>query len=141
MALKPVMVRVAFYKGKGTFLDRLIRLLGFCRYSRVEVVVGRRLATGWHCYAPREEGTMRKLIDLRPEDWDIVEVPGYSRAEAIRWYKARTERLSRIREFGFPVLRRSGVSGTTEAAAAFLGFEDPPAYTPMMLYMELTCDL
>lgn len=141
MAPKPVMVRIAFYKGKPDFLDRLIRLFGFGRYSRVEVAVGRRLATGWHCYAPRDEGFSRKLIDLKPDDWDIVEVPGYSRAEAIRWFKGRTERLSRIREFGFPVLRRSGVSGTAEAAADFLGFEDPQSYTPTVLHIALVSDL
>ena len=141
MAAKPVMVRVAFFKGKGSLADRLLRLLGFGPYTRVEVVVGRRLKTGWHCYAPRESGPMRQLIDLKPDDWDIVEVPGYSRAEAIRWFKGRTGRLSRIREFGFPVLRRSGVSGTAEAAADFLGFEDPQSYTPTVLHIALVSDL
>ena len=68
-------------------------------------------------------------------------MPGYSRAEAIRWFKGRTGRLSRIREFGLPVLRRSGVSGTAEAAADFLGFEDPQSYTPAVLHSALVSDL
>ena len=100
MAAKPVMVRVAFFKGKGSLADRLLRLLGFGPYTRVEVVVGRRLKTGWHCYAPRESGPMRQLIDLKPEDWDIVDVRGVSRASALRWYKQREERPCRLRDLG-----------------------------------------
>ena len=81
------------------------------------------------------------MIDPKPDDWDIVEVPGYSRAEAIRWFKSRTECLSRIREFGFPVLRRSGMGETVEAASDFLGFEGPQSYTPTVLHLALVSGL
>ena len=141
MAAKPVMVRVAFFKGKGSLADRLLRLLGFGPYTRVEVVVGRRLKTGWHCYAPRESGPMRQLIDLKPEDWDIVDVRGVSRASALRWYKQREERPCRLRDLGFRVLRCKAGRGTAESAADFLGFEDPQSYTPTVLHIALVSDL
>lgn len=141
MAAKPVMVRVAFFKGKGSLADRLLRLLGFGPYTRVEVVVGRRLKTGWHCYAPRESGPMRQLIDLKPEDWDIVDVRGVSRASALRWYKQREERPCRLRDLGFRVLRCKAGRGTAESAADFLQIRDLESCTPSRLHCDLTFDL
>lgn len=134
------MVRVAFYRGKGTLLDRLIRLLTRSRYSRVEVLVGRRLASGWHSYAPRAKtGIARRIFNVETvsEEWDVLELPPmFTKAGVERWYKANVEmNFSLLHEFGIPIF--SGAVGSAEAAVHALDLAEVTLYTQGALYREL----
>ena len=141
MLAKPIMVRAAFYKGKGTLRDRLVRLLTRSRYSRVELLIGHRLATGWHAYAARGDNGQvgRRLFDIEgvTDDWDLLELPGFTKTGTTRWFKANGgSRFSLLQDIGL----RLGVGrrfGSAAAAAHALDLQEYEHYTPGGLYREL----
>lgn len=65
-------MRLAFYKAKGTFLDRAIRYWTRQRHSHCEFVFSDGL---WFSASPRDQGTRFKPISANPESWDFVELP------------------------------------------------------------------
>ena len=141
---KPVMVRAAFYCGKGNLVDKIVRLLTGSAYSRVELAVGHRLATGWVCYAadPVERRLRRRIIDLNPEEWVIVDVPGVSKTRVQNWYKANLgRRVNMQHHLGIPFWQegdRCGRYAPSEAAAAAMGLIEPSFFTVDRLYRTLT---
>lgn len=75
------MAYLAFYKGKGTWVDRLIRWSTRSAYSHVEIVHDmeekwQHFTFGYQCYSSsaRDGGVRSKLIKLNPDHWDLVEV-------------------------------------------------------------------
>lgn len=138
---KPTMVRVAFFKGKGTLRDRLVRLLTHGRYSRVELLVGHRLATGWHAYAARPDGGLsRRLFDIEAagEDWDVLELPAhFTKSFVVRWFKDHANaRFGYLQDAGFLPLV-AGYHGSADAAARALDLHGYGHFTPVELYGEL----
>ena len=139
MLAKPIMVRVAFYRGKGTLRDRLVRLLTRSRYSRVEILVGHRLATGWHAYALRGTGVRPRLllnVEAAPDDWDLLELPGFTKSGVERWYKCNGEMpTSLLQDLG--AWRSASRLGTATAAGYALDLPGDRGYTVASLYREL----
>ncbi len=141
---KPVMVRLAFYRGKGGLRDKFVRLITRGPYTRVEVAVGHRMATGWACYSadPETGSIRRKIIDFDPELWDVVEIPGVSKTSVQRWFKARTGMgLNWRLYFRLPFWQegeRCGKYAPAEAAAAALGMLCPERYTVNRLHAVLS---
>ena len=75
-------VALAFYKGKGNLLDRVIRLVTGSQYSHVEYIqsVDDIDPEGRHeCWSssPRDGGVRCKRIGLKSSHWDIVPVNFY----------------------------------------------------------------
>lgn len=77
---------LAFYKGKGTFFDRIVRLVTRSQYSHVEIIedldsykifCGEKQHKCWSS-SPRDGGVRAKYIHLESRHWDIVEVPWHS---------------------------------------------------------------
>jgi len=62
--------KLAFYKGKGTWVDKLIRWWTSSPYSHVELVVGDQ----WYSTSPRDNGVRSKVIVPKEENWDYLEV-------------------------------------------------------------------
>jgi hypothetical protein len=74
---------LAFYKGKGTWVDAIIRLVTRSRYSHVEYIQsysGASPDAGMHhveCWSSssRDGGVRKKQIDISSGNWDVVETP------------------------------------------------------------------
>lgn len=64
-------MKVAFYKGKGGWTDKLIRFWTLSQYSHCEIVIG----DYWYSSSWYDGGVRRKKIDYNPESWDFIEVP------------------------------------------------------------------
>jgi hypothetical protein len=69
-------MKMAFYKGKGDWKDRLIRLWSRCTYSHVELVISRNEDGRSLCLSssPRDGGVRMKWIELDQANWDVVEI-------------------------------------------------------------------
>jgi hypothetical protein len=63
-------MKLAMYKGKGNFYDKLIRMVTFSKYSHCELVIE------GICYSssPRDRGVRMKYIYL-DENWDTFDLP------------------------------------------------------------------
>jgi len=71
-------MQLAFYKAKGTLLDRFIRCWTRQRHSHCEFVFSDGI---WFSASPRDGGTRFKRIAPDPETWDFVELPSTSKLE------------------------------------------------------------
>jgi hypothetical protein len=140
------MVRAAFFRGKGTLADAIVRLLTRSQFSRVELAVGHKMATGWACYAadPVEGHLRRRIVDLDPENWVIVEVPGVSKTRVQNWFKANLgRRVNMQHHLCLPFWQegeRCGKYAPGEAAAAAIGMVEPSFFSVDRLYRALTRD-
>ena len=77
------MVKLAFYKGSGDWVDWIVRKWTKSIYSHVEVVVG----DTWFSSSPRDGGVRMKKIEYKSEDWDIIEYKGVVAADVFDWYR------------------------------------------------------
>lgn len=135
-------MKVAFYKDKSAFLDRLISWWMRGDYSHCEIVV-RDLPTGEsYCYSSsRQDGGVRgKAILLDPTKWDLLEVDGDSK-QVESWFLSKSGcKYDLVGLLGF-VFRRVGADKSkyfcSEAVASSLGFEDSWRFDPNALYAAL----
>ena len=66
-----MVAKLAFYKGKGSATDKVVRWWTSSPYSHVEIVVGDE----WYSSSPRDGGVRVKTITSpNPDSWDYVEV-------------------------------------------------------------------
>lgn len=77
------MPRVAFYKGKGTWVDWAIRTVTRSPYSHVELIPDPLMqgADGsFLCYtsSPRDGGVVNRSIGFKRDHWDFVDVEWYA---------------------------------------------------------------
>ena len=73
------MAQLAFYKGKGTCLDAVIRWVTRSPYSHVELILdptdkGNDGASLCFSSSARDGGVRVKRIELNPDHWDIQEI-------------------------------------------------------------------
>lgn len=64
-------ITFAFYKGKGNFLDKLIRVFTLSKYSHVEIVIDDL----WYASSPRDKGVRVKKIVPKEGHWDYINIP------------------------------------------------------------------
>ena len=77
-------IRLAFYKGKGDWVDKVIRWWTKSQYSHVEVVVG----DTWISSSPRDGGVRSmRMEDYNAEHWDIIDYPGVSAADVFDLFR------------------------------------------------------
>ena len=63
-------MKIAFYKGAGDWTDKLIRLWTFGKYSHCEIIYNDEwFSSSWY-----DGGVRKKLITLKPENWDIFQI-------------------------------------------------------------------
>lgn len=77
-------VRLAFYKGEGDWVDKLIRWWTKSQYSHVEVVVGDM----WYSSSPRDGGVRSmRMEDYNAEHWDVIGYPGVSASDVFDLFR------------------------------------------------------
>ncbi len=64
-------MKVAFYKGKGNWTDKLIRLWTGGIYSHCEIVIGDE----WYTASWYDGGVVKRKINYNKDSWDFIEVP------------------------------------------------------------------
>jgi len=63
-------MRVAFYKGKGNWVDWTIRKWTRSPYSHCEIVIDNT----WYSSSARDGGVRKKNIYHNPENWDFIDI-------------------------------------------------------------------
>lgn len=78
------MIKLAFYKGEGNWVDKIIRWWTKSQYSHVEVVVGDM----WYSSSPRDGGVRSmRMEDYNAEHWDIIGYPGVSASDVFDLFR------------------------------------------------------
>lgn len=67
-------MKIAFYKGKGTISDRVIRWWTTGDYSHVEITFSDGVSFS---SSGRDKGTRFKKIDFNTDKWDMFQYVGY----------------------------------------------------------------
>jgi len=63
-------MKVAFYKGKGDWVDWAIRKWTRSPYSHCEIVIDNT----WYSSSARDGGVRKKNIHHNPENWDFIDI-------------------------------------------------------------------
>lgn len=130
-------MKIAFYKGKGDWSDKIIRFVTRSPYSHCELV-----SDGiWYSTSPRDLRVRAKEIVPNPLSWDYVEVKG-NKARVITLYLetkgAKYDWLgiifAQLLPFGLHSKKRWFCS---EWCAAALELKEPHKYSPALLYKYL----
>lgn len=137
------MIQVAFYKGKGTWFDWLVRTWTRSPYSHCEAVLA-HCPTGanelrvWSS-SPRDNGVRSRVIAFNPAHWDVVDVPWANEtllAEAMGAFSGL--KYDWLGIFGTQVLNAGLHSPNrltcSEACAAALGLSNGHRLSPHQLY-------
>lgn len=127
-------VALALYKGSGLIGNALIRRWSGSPYSHCELVVD------GFCYSSSlmDGGVRAKRIDLKPEHWDLIELPDHLTQRVLRHFA-----VTNGERYGWLDLLRSQLfnTGSDEPGAAFcsewcaaaLGVPTPTIYNPHAL--------
>ena len=126
-------MKLAMYKGKGNFYDKLIRFVTLSSYSHCELVIDGL------CYSssPRDGGVRMKYIYL-DDNWYTFDLPThYTKEQALSWFVENAGKkydwvgaITSIFPFQFHAGNKYFCS---EACANMLGLYDPKSYTPQQL--------
>lgn len=131
-------VQLALYKGKGLIGNALIRWWTGSQYSHCELVVD------GICYSSSlmDKGVRKKVIDLKPENWDLVDLPSYLAPRVLEYFE-----LTKGQKYGWLDLIRSqifntasdeeGTSFCSEWCAKAIGIPSPTIYSPKTLHLLL----
>lgn len=131
-------VQLALYKGKGLIGNALIRWWTGSQYSHCELVVD------GICYSSSlmDKGVRKKVIDLKPENWDLVDLPSYLAPEVLEYFER-----TKGQKYGWLDLIRSqifntasdeeGTSFCSEWCTKAIGIPSPTIYSPKTLHLLL----
>lgn len=144
---------LAFYKGKGNWIDWCIRFATRSEYSHVEIIYGhpeRDRSEPQYCFSSsgRDGGVRFKSILLSEENWDIIQLDWIEHfnskcsseeyekfdAELGKKYDFKGILLSQFFNFGRHDEKRWFCS---ELCASFIGLPNPQTYSPGSLFKTL----
>jgi len=133
------MIQIAFYKGEGTYIDRLIRWGTNTPYSHVELIGPD--GKGWSA-SPREGIVRKKEIDWESGHWDIITVDWKDLEIVSQDVEAhmgkRYDYRSIISNHVFSLIRSNPDRWfCSELIACALGFYQPETFSPGSLYNVL----
>lgn len=141
-------IHVAFYRGRGTAADRLIRHHTRSRYSHVELVWATRTpgpGDAALCLSAslRDGGVRRKVIAFDRDAWSIVPAPAWTAPDAWAWAEREIGKpydvLGIVLSQGVGLgLHAPGRWFCSELCAHALGLARPSAYSPGALFGALT---
>jgi len=129
--------KLAFYKDKGTWVDKAIRWWTKSEYSHVELVIN----NVWYSTSPRTQKVEARLIAPKKNHWDFIKVD--VDFEAIKKLYNRTQNakydwtgifLSQFLPLNIHDRKRWFCS---EWCAEALKLEDSNKYSPEDLYKEM----
>ena len=128
------MVQLALYKGKGLIGNALIRWWTRSPYSHCELVVDGVAYSS----SLMDKGVRSKVIDFKPEHWDMVELPESVRQQALDYFAAtRGQRYSWLDLIRSQIFNRNanedGAAFCSEWCASALGLPNPATYSPRTL--------
>lgn len=139
-------MKLAFYKGRSHFFNRLVAWWTNGKYSHVEVILDRLENGDYTCLSSsfRDGGVRVKNMPLPSEKWDIVAVKGNDE-RAIFWAVVHAgARYDILGLFGF-VWRRQVHEDQrwfcSEVVADIIGLAHPSRYDPNTLYDIVTSPL
>ena len=70
------MIKIAFYKAKGNWVDKLIRLWTRSIYSHCELVINDEDELLWISSSPRDGGVrILQNPSMNPNNWDYITIP------------------------------------------------------------------
>ena len=128
------MIYLALYKGNGLIGNALVRWWTRSPYSHCELVVDSV------CYSSSlmDRGVRSKAINLKPEHWDLIPLPGHLRNPILQHFQlTQGERYSwrdLIRSKVFNAnADEDGAAFCSEWCAAALGLPNPATYSPQTL--------
>ena len=128
---------LAFYKGKGNWMDKLIRLFTRGQYSHVELAIYKG---DWRfdCYSssPRDGGVREKTMALNPMNWDFIPVDIEQAKIVDFYYETRGMKYDFLGAIGLviPFLHQDKKKWfCSEWCANVLGLEKPSQYSPVKL--------
>ncbi|MDG6896580.1 hypothetical protein A6A19_00865 [Actinobacillus delphinicola] len=126
-----------FYKGKGNWVDKLIRFFSKSQYSHCELAF--KLPDGrYHCYSssPRDNGVREKVMNLNPENWDFIPVK-INITDLVKFYnETRGMKYDFLGAIGIvvPFLHQDKKKWfCSEWCARVLGLTHPSQYSPEKL--------
>ena len=129
--------KLAFYKGKGNWVDLLIRVFTNSKYSHVEIVCNK----DWYSSSPRDGGVRVKQIVNDSNSWDFIEVDIDKERlyQKYREYKGRGYDfkgilLSNILPIG---LHNKNKATCSEFVADVLGYLEPSKFSPQDILDKL----
>lgn len=127
-------VKVAFYKGRDTFLDRLVQWWTNSTYSHCEIVIGDMAYSS----SPRDGGVRAKKIAFTPEHWDFVVVPDANVGQVLQWFEQHAgAKYDWLGLLGFVIPHRFNWPDRwfcSEACAEALGFTKSWELAPCDLF-------
>jgi len=139
------MMRLALYKGRGDWLDWLIRQWTGNQYSHCEIVS----PTGmFMSSSPREGGVRAKFFKDGPNeaDWDFIDLPMASYQDIIDKFWPEVGHLYDWKGIMGTQIFRLGIQSKyrwfcSELCAYLLGYENPAQYSPGTLADRVKRDL
>lgn len=130
-------MKIAFYKGRKRLFNRFVCWWTRGPYSHCEVVFDgfRGLDVPVLCGSSSfmDGGVRLKVIDLKPEHWDILDVPAVDGLRALDWFHAHLRAkydVIGLLSTSLPVPERPGRFFCNEAIGAGVGLPEPWRYTP-----------
>lgn len=133
-------IALAFYKGKGTFVDWCIRTATRSKFSHVELFYGDIMAREATCYSSsaRDGGVRCKNINISSEHWDILYVdftPKFDPLLFNRNINAKYDYLGILLSqfFNFRTHDKDRWF-CSEICAAMMGLPAPESYSPGQLF-------
>ncbi|WP_416606545.1 hypothetical protein [Phaeobacter sp. JH20_32] len=135
------MTTLAFYRGKGTVVDRAIRWASRGEFSHVELADLRR---GLGLSASARDGGVRiKPIVFASEHWDVVEIPWIAQAgswaRAVEHIAAPYDYLGIFGSHALALSRHYRKAWfCSELCAHALGLDAPQSYSPQSLFRAVT---
>lgn len=132
---------LAFYKGRGRFADRAVRLFTRGPYSHVELV--RHKPKAWGKFfalsaSGRDGGVREKQIQYDPEKWDFVAIPWVAQSSYDRGKDligARYDYLGILLSQLFKLQSHDRDKWfCSEFCAHAMGLDHPQTYSPVGLW-------
>lgn len=126
-------MKLAFYKGPGTFVDKLIRVITRSKYSHCEIVID----GVFYSSSIQDGGVRSKVINQNSGHWDFIEINGDIQ-KIKKWFKDHDdEKYDFFGAFGSILPFFSKKNNTwfcSEACAEALGLPNSGKYSPQELF-------
>lgn len=128
------MMQIAFYKGKGSAFNSLIRWWTRSPYSHVELIID----GVWYSSSHTDGGVRSRVINHNPLHWDFIDVP-FDAKHALNVFDGAKHykydwlgiALSQAVALDWHTKDRYFCS---ELVAEMLGFSEPQRYSPGSLF-------
>lgn len=132
------MITLAFYKARGTWVDRLIRAVTRGSYSHVELIIGPVRPDGFRqsvSASGRDGGVRMKSIMFDPAKWDLIDAPVGDYARAVQFCVNQCSQPydylgALLAPFLWARTENKGRWFCSELVAAALGMPVPSKITP-----------